>query len=708
MDCEVAGVFNPDDELFSSLNRGAVMGKLTRKLVRWLGLGQVFAIIFIFAPYLTGPVMAVTVMPAQTYMEPDQFLNAVESIAAEKLGKNYIDELRDSLAVIFIPGIAGSKLYKVLPDGAEKVIWGEGRPKARELALRYTGQDPDVKAKALDEYTIFRFKRADVYGAFENLLRRSRNARGLYKAFGYDWRLDINENAKLLDDYLRHTPELANKEIILIAHSMGGLVAWTWQQKFFQGAEDSLKVSQLITLGTPFAGSCEILQLLSKSYLPSAGASGFLKYVYGKIFSDLKPAAYTFPSVFQLLPKVPFDPDKACLTIPPERETSFDYFGFENWDTHPIGLALRQDSWKKMATSAGLPEGIYLNLVKSAIEKGEAFRNQLNLGRLNVPIVILYSRDHDTIHKVIGKAKDGKLTLEFKPASAGDGRVMQNSARNEDNLKSKPKSMVSYRRLLDDHGGLPADRRFQVYIEKHIRNRVTAAVLLQSARILLEHDDLFATYMEDRGGMVSVNKLIELLDYNPPENLLEPINRLNQIIRDELYKRGEDSFALKSYSENRQAQRDYGDNALQKDVILGMEFALKGDKPLGNFSYSPTFAYGRLGFELLKADQPVAAINNLLKAVKGSYDFPKKVAELPDVVVFQQTLLHNLGVAYFRTNQCKPAAHYLRLSEALNYSKSSDTLALECRDKETLERRPLQAFKGAISKTGAESEPGHE
>ena len=112
-------------------------------------------------------------------------------------------------------------------------------------------------------------------------------------AFGYDWRLSCRYSAerlrvtvdRALGRWRASRPERAEAEVVLICHSMGGLVA-RYYAECLGGAE---VVRRIITLGTPHRGSLDALQSLVHGV---PGLSGF---------------ARSLPSLHQLLP------DYACL-----------------------------------------------------------------------------------------------------------------------------------------------------------------------------------------------------------------------------------------------------------------------------------------------------------------------------------------------------------------------------------------------------------
>jgi pimeloyl-ACP methyl ester carboxylesterase len=119
-----------------------------------------------------------------------------------------------------------------------------------------------------------------------------------YIEFGYDWRRDNRVAARRLAATCRRAlaawrQQSPDARIILLAHSMGGLVA----RYFLEVLEGwrSGDVRALITFGTPFRGSATALDTL---------ANGVHR---GSV--DLTQMSRSFTSVYQLLPLYPmYDP----------------------------------------------------------------------------------------------------------------------------------------------------------------------------------------------------------------------------------------------------------------------------------------------------------------------------------------------------------------------------------------------------------------
>jgi pimeloyl-ACP methyl ester carboxylesterase len=110
-------------------------------------------------------------------------------------------------------------------------------------------------------------------------------------AFPYDWRLSNRASALAFDTGIRDKlaawrdatgePEA---QLILVAHSMGGLVARYWLEVL----EGWRETRALVTFGTPYRGSVDALNYLANGYK--------------KPFLDATKVLLSCPSVYELLP----------------------------------------------------------------------------------------------------------------------------------------------------------------------------------------------------------------------------------------------------------------------------------------------------------------------------------------------------------------------------------------------------------------------
>lgn len=109
--------------------------------------------------------------------------------------------------------------------------------------------------------------------------------------FPYDWRRDNRANARILKRLIdkrlkcwRERSGASDAKVILMAHSMGGLVS-RYYLEVLEGWQDS---RALFTFGTPYRGSLNAVDFLANGYK--------------KLFVDLTDVMRSLTSIYQLLP----------------------------------------------------------------------------------------------------------------------------------------------------------------------------------------------------------------------------------------------------------------------------------------------------------------------------------------------------------------------------------------------------------------------
>lgn len=115
-------------------------------------------------------------------------------------------------------------------------------------------------------------------------------------AFPYDWRLSNRYNGRRLARVAlaalqrwRKQPGMAEAKLVLLCHSMGGLVA-RWFAEREGGAEH---IRSLVTIGTPHRGALKALATLVNGLEPRIGP----------LRVSLSEFARSLPSLYQLLPQ---------------------------------------------------------------------------------------------------------------------------------------------------------------------------------------------------------------------------------------------------------------------------------------------------------------------------------------------------------------------------------------------------------------------
>lgn len=201
--------------------------------------------------------------------------------------------------VVVVPGIMGSVL-----TSRNETLWGiDGSSfiqllKAGNIDFRKLRTDAnppkeiDRPTRLLDSVQVIPgFWKVDGYTELrEGLIERMQLQRGAnYFEFAYDWRQDNRISARQLMERIsgwlgewRETTKNADAKAIVVAHSMGGLVA-RYATEVLNGWP---AVRAVFSIGTPYQGSVRALERLALGFL-TAGLTTTLR---------------TFDSVYQLLP----------------------------------------------------------------------------------------------------------------------------------------------------------------------------------------------------------------------------------------------------------------------------------------------------------------------------------------------------------------------------------------------------------------------
>ena len=216
--------------------------------------------------------------------------------------------------LVLLPGITGSVLQKdgrdvwALSGGAAvNGLLSLGRS-VKDLELH--GDDPDaddlgdgVTAPRVmpDTHLVPGLWKIDGYGKVAAVVKEQLEVvpgQNFFE-FPYDWRRDNRVAARHLarqsHDWLRSWRERsgnADAKLVLIGHSMGGLVS-----RYFLEVLDGWKDTRLlITFGTPYRGSLNALDFI---------ANGMRKKLGPVTLADLTGLLRSFTSVYQLLPIYP-------------------------------------------------------------------------------------------------------------------------------------------------------------------------------------------------------------------------------------------------------------------------------------------------------------------------------------------------------------------------------------------------------------------
>jgi pimeloyl-ACP methyl ester carboxylesterase len=200
--------------------------------------------------------------------------------------------------VIIVPGIMGSQLGLArrapLPHD---LLWLDPMDiAAGRLELLKPAPGDGIVALGVVLYTYLR-------------LKLHLQAAGFDPAFhDYDWRLGVDELGEALAARLRREPA---KRVMLVAHSMGGLVSRAALARAGTG-----RVERVVLLGTPNSGSFAPVQALRGTYavvrkIARLSQEHSAEWLAQKVFNF-------FPSLYHLLP-------------PPGYSADLDLFDLEQW-----------------------------------------------------------------------------------------------------------------------------------------------------------------------------------------------------------------------------------------------------------------------------------------------------------------------------------------------------------------------------------------
>jgi pimeloyl-ACP methyl ester carboxylesterase len=315
--------------------------------------------------------------------------------------------------VVILPGIMGSVLQKdgrdvwALSGGALlnglKTLGGSvaGLTLTGDSAEAETLDDGIVATRLFaDVHLIPGFWKIDGYTMLAKAITEEFRARAgeNYFEFPYDWRRDNRAAARRLArlsagwlESWRRTSGNPDAKLILIAHSMGGLVA----RYFLEVLEGWRDTRMLVTFGTPYRGSLKALDAISNGLKKTIGAWTAI---------DMSGLVRSLTSAYQLLPIYP------CYT--------------------PGTGALQ-----RVAESDGIP-----NVDAARAKTALAFHDEIRLATERNELLPDYRAGRYTLHPIVGtyqptlqiarRAADGLALSERYPGQdiEGDGTVPQVSA----------------------------------------------------------------------------------------------------------------------------------------------------------------------------------------------------------------------------------------------------------------------------------------
>jgi len=259
--------------------------------------------------------------------------------------------------VVFVPGIMGSELRQA---DTNKRVWP---PSLSALVAKSVNAetllDEDLVATRPIEsvtpfYSVYRSILRDIEACGYSIDGSERR----FIPFAYDWRQANERSARLLAERLAQQEVF--DEIVLIGHSMGGLVLrYLIESGEFNEQPWFENISQLITLGTPHSGATEALKQV-------AGLMSNLGMSASNVKTLVSDPRY--PSAYQLIA-----PSGSAMTLRapangrlPDIFDPFDRAIVSRYDLQTSNIEASKAFWSKLSSSKRPAKIKYFSFVGAA------------------------------------------------------------------------------------------------------------------------------------------------------------------------------------------------------------------------------------------------------------------------------------------------------------------------------------------------------
>lgn len=294
----------------------------------------------------------------------------------------------DSL-VIFVPGLTGSVLENA--GGSRKeVVWLnpfallQGRMNHLDLA-------DDGVTDATEGVTIEAPR--PLWVAYAKIILRLQHEFSA-PVFAYDWRKATTHNARLLRDFINEQlPASGFERVVLVGHSMGGLVITDYLTMPETKAEAEQKVRTVVTLGTPYRGAMEAVLAFANPDDPKFS-------VLAKVNknNDAHRMVLTWPGMYHLLP-APNNLYPGWSPLP-----DLDIYDPAVWRDHNIAIK------------------------ENHLAAAKAHHQMLAAADPQVPYHLVAGTYYDTPISIMGTMLSGEPKINRDENGGGDGTVEVSSA----------------------------------------------------------------------------------------------------------------------------------------------------------------------------------------------------------------------------------------------------------------------------------------
>ncbi|PVY89201.1 von Willebrand factor type A domain-containing protein [Ezakiella coagulans] len=238
----------------------------------------------------------------------------VSSVRDYILGDEKHDRNLDKKPIIFIPGIAGSELFKIdesLVSPEEKaigMIYGDKERSANRIwvPIGYDARKANDDLNLYSNENLYGLQQGDLrkvnvferhagpvamYSSLLGTIMKNFPDRPVY-LFSYDWRKSNIDSAEKLAAFIDSITDGGKVKVDIIAHSMGGIVS----SHYLREHDD--RVDKYLSFGSPYEGAPSAFNTLSSKSL----VGGFLDVVIEKLVGIKPDVASSFTAMVELLP----------------------------------------------------------------------------------------------------------------------------------------------------------------------------------------------------------------------------------------------------------------------------------------------------------------------------------------------------------------------------------------------------------------------
>lgn len=336
---------------------------------------------------------------------------STSAFAAENIGTDVNATSAKTKAIVIIPGILGSTLETT--SGTE--VWLH-LINYGQMALTENGTSVNsIRSANYDNYGA-----NDTYKTLYNSLNNAFGNDFDVIFFDYDFRMTNSTSAAKL------ATELSGySEVVLVAHSMGGLVAG----KFLaNSATNRNKTTALITLGTPFVGAAKCIDVMETGEMITFSLAGVNITLFKNTIRDMSKNCY---AAYQLLPTSKY------YSVTGSYPLSVNGTNYSTATTQ-----LQNTPWGKKSNGT----------VKPMFSTATSFHSSLFSGTTHitnysdVTAYTLAANGEDTISKVSMNSNYEITAVTY--SNSGDGTVL---------LKSAGYGTPNYSYTGTDHTGMVSD-----------------------------------------------------------------------------------------------------------------------------------------------------------------------------------------------------------------------------------------------------------